>query len=426
MSKIAVTLPDLGEGVTEGELVKWLVKIGDVVSKEQPVAEFMTDKATVEIPSPYDGVVGELKYKEGDNVEVTKEILSLEKTQIEKKTFESPKPSVSETKAPEKQPSFSQNSSLTKTSVTASPLSTSPPVVFNHVLATPSTRKLARELGVDLNQVKPTGHAGRVLREDVLKMTSTHSHKPVSLFQRQAVLDKTETVERLPLRGLRRKIAKAMQQAKQIVPHFTLMDEACVTDLIALKEQTKALVEPLEIKMTFLPFVIKALILSLREFPQLNASIDDKKEEIVYKKYFHVGFAADTPEGLVVPVIRFADQKNILQLSEEINNLAQRARAGKLKREELTGSTITITNIGSLGGQYATPIINHPEVAILGMYKLFQKPVLKDGVWLSLDFMNFSLTADHRLIDGALAAKFLSCFIKNINHIGGHLALESC
>ena len=340
MSKKAVSLPDLGEGVTEGELVKWLVKVGDTVLEEQTIAEFMTDKATVEIPSPYAGLVVQLNYKEGDNVEINKEILILEKTKARQEENKKPedKKEVSE-KSEAKKASQSQNqeqtqapSSLSSSQELSSSQSVllSPPVACDHVLASPSTRRLARQLGVDLNQVTPTGHVGRVLREDVEKAGSLE--KPhLSLFQRPAVLDKTEKEQRVLLRGLRKKIAEAMQKSKQIVPHFTLVDEACVTDVIALRQQAKSLAESLGIKVTFLPFVIKALILTLRKFPELNASLDDEKKEIVYKKYFHIGFAADTPEGLVVPVIRFADQKNILQLSQEITDLALRARAQKLK-----------------------------------------------------------------------------------------------
>ena len=424
MSKKSVLLPDLGEGVTEGELVKWCVQVGDTVSSDQTVAEFMTDKATVEIPSPYEGVVKELKFKEGANVAVTTEILVLEESKGSSQTpSKTASESVTSPKRSVPKPTPPPAASLSTGS--ASHLSVSPPVAADHVLATPSTRKLARELGVDLNQVQPTGFAGRVLREDVLKNSSSPTAMP-SFFQNPAALDRTEAEQRAPLRGIRKKIAQTLQQTKHTVPHFTLMDEVCVTDLVRLRQQTKQLAKPMNIKVTFLPFVIKALALTLKEFPALNASIDDEKEEIVYKKYYHMGVATDTPEGLVVPVVRFADQKNILQLSQEIMELSQKARTGRLSREEMTGSTLTITNIGSLGGQYATPIINHPEVAILGMYKVFQKPIWKEGQWRPEDFMNFSLTADHRLIDGALAARFLNQFLKNLQHIGGLLAFEAC
>jgi pyruvate dehydrogenase E2 component (dihydrolipoamide acetyltransferase) len=225
------------------------------------------------------------------------------------------------------------------------------------------------------------------------------------------------------LRGIRRKIAKQMQMAKQIVPHFTLMDEANVTDLVKIRNQAKKIGEANGVKVTFLPFVMKVLIATLREFPMFNASIDDAAEEIVYKKYFNIGFAADTPNGLVVPVIKNADQKTLLQLSHEITELAVKARDGKLSIDDMKGATITITNIGSVGGNYATPIINHPEVAILGMYKISDKPILRDGKFRAAKIMNYTITCDHRLIDGAVAANFLKAFMSRIEN-PSHLMLD--
>lgn len=225
--------------------------------------------------------------------------------------------------------------------------------------------------------------------------------------------------ERVPLIGIRRKIAENMQMAKQIIPHFTLMDEAEVTELVAMRESLKEYGEKSGVKITYLPFVIKALISTCRQFSQFNASIDDAAKEIVYKKYFNIGFAADTPQGLVVPVIKNADQKSILEISQEISDLSKRARDGKLKADEMKGATITVTNIGSIGGTYATPIINHPEVAILGMYKITDRLVLEeDGHVGSVKVMNFTITADHRLIDGAVAANFLKVFIGKMQKPG--------
>ncbi len=207
-----------------------------------------------------------------------------------------------------------------------------------------------------------------------------------------------------------------MQMAKHVIPHFTLMDEANVTELVKFRESAKAVGQKYGVKITYLPFVMKALIATSKEFPMFNASIDDQAEEIVYKKYFNLGFAADTPNGLMVPVIHDADHKTILQLSSEIIDLANRARDGKLKLEEMKGATITITNIGSIGGNYATPIINHPEVAILGMYKITDKPLMINGKFRPAKVMNLTVTADHRLIDGAVAANFLASFIKKLEN----------
>jgi pyruvate dehydrogenase E2 component (dihydrolipoamide acetyltransferase) len=311
-----------------------------------------------------------------------------------------------------------------------------PPVAESRVLATPATRRLAREMGVDLNGLSGTGLAGRVTRDDVLSVKG-HSNGTVSQVSSTqgsgAVSAGTPTMnfpkpgyasvnpqaeERVDLIGIRKKIAQNMQMSKAIIPHFTLMDEADVTQLVSLRESLKDFAEKNQTKITYLPFVMKALIATIKEFPQFNASIDDAASQIVYKKYFNIGFAADTPNGLVVPVIKNADQKNILEISREILDLSKRARDGKLKPDEMKGATITITNIGSVGGTYATPIINHPEVAILGMYKIQDKPVLKDGQISFIKAMNYTVTADHRLIDGAVAANFLKSFFNKIQNPG--------
>ncbi len=429
-----VKLPELGEGVTEGELVKWLVKIGDTVKPDQPVCEVMTDKATVEVPTAVGGVVKELKFKLGDVIKVESTILTLDgagssassaaPTHKEAPKAAAPAPTTAPS-APRSQPAAMP---ATMHEMMAQNSGIYPPVADSKVLATPSTRRLAREVGVDLNVMKGTGLAGRVTREDVLSQggngasaatSSNGSMKapsfPVPSYQGPA----GATEERVPLIGIRRKIAENMQMAKHIIPHFTLMDEAEVTELVSMRESLKDYAEKNGTKITYLPFVMKAMIATIRQFPMFNASIDDAAKEIVYKKYFNVGFAADTPQGLVVPVIKNADQKSLLELSYEIMDLSKRARDGKLKSDEMKGATITITNIGSVGGTYATPIINHPEVAILGMYKISDRLHLKaDGSVGSQKVMNFTITADHRLIDGAVAANFLKAFIGKIQKPG--------
>ncbi len=391
-------LPELGEGVTEGELVKWTVNIGDQVKADQTVAEIMTDKATVEVPSPVSGTVKELKFKPGQIIKVESVILTLSGGAA------APSKSVA---PPAVAPSAIAAPNLSLSSNSKSEIF--PPVADSKVLATPATRRLAREMGVDVNGLQGSGLAGRITREDVLSI-QTPKHTPVT---------NTQTEERVDLIGIRKKIAQNMQMAKAIIPHFTLMDEADVTQLVALRESLKDFAEKNQTKITYLPIVMKALIATIREFPQFNASIDDAASQIVYKKYFNIGFAADTPNGLVVPVIKNADQKTILEISKEILDLSKRARDNKLKPDEMKGATITITNIGSIGGTYATPIINHPEVAILGMYKIQDKPILnKDGSLGFIKSMNYTLTADHRLIDGAVAANFLKSFFNKIQNPG--------
>ncbi len=391
-----IKLPEIGEGVNEGELLKWLVKEGDAVKVDQGLVEILTDKASVEIPSAVTGTVESLKANVGDMIEVGQTLMTVKLSQ------ESSQKVAQQVTSNYKESSQSaiikdaraEDSSVKKLKDTS-----------EQVLATPSTRRLAQKLDVDITQVSGTGNIGRVTREDVEKAFKT-GHSP-----RQAISAKADLKDEvIPLRGIRRKIAERMQLAKQTIPHFSIMDEANVTQLVQLRAKCKEHFK--DVKITYLPFIMKALVSACKDFPMLNASID--KDQIIYRKNFHIGFAADTPDGLLVPVIKNADQKTILQISQEIEGLANKAKAGRLTLEEMTGSTITITNIGSIGGSYATPIINPPEVAIIGLYRIKKTPVFKDGAIESVDMMNLSCTADHRLIDGAVAARFLKTLIQKI------------
>ena len=419
MADVEIKLPELGEGVTEGELVSWLVSVGDKVEVDQPLAEMMTDKATVEVPSSKAGVVKELKAEEGDVVPVEQVLLVLEES------AGSSAPKKEEPKAEAKQEAPKAAAQAAPAQVSAS-AEVNPPVAESHVLATPSTRRLAREMNVDINQVNGSGLAGRDTRDDVMGQGGGAQATPSKI---EAVAPKAnipkpafksqqgELENRVALRGIRRKIAENMQLYKQIIPHFSLMDEVNITRLYKMRGDLKAEAEKRGVKITYLPFVMKSIIATCRDgFEMMNASIDDAAGEIVYKNYFNIGFAADTPNGLVVPVIKNADQKSIWEISAEITELATKARAGKLALEDMQGATITITNIGSVGGTYATPIINHPEVAIIGMYKMTDKPILKEGKWRAIKSMNFSCTADHRLIDGAVAARFLTSMLHRLEN----------
>ena len=390
-----IKLPEIGEGVNEGELLKWLVKEGDTIKVDQALVEILTDKASVEIPSAVTGTVESLKAKVGDMIAVGQTLMTVKLSQASSK-----KVVQQTTRAPTKEThqegaiknlenSFAQESKD-----------------IRNVLATPSTRRLAQRLGVDITQISGTGNIGRVTREDVEKAFKAGGQTPKQTVSTKADLKD----EIIPLRGIRRKIAERMQLSKQTIPHFSIMDEANVTQLVQLRAKCKEHFK--DVKITYLPFIMKALISACKDFPMLNASIDS--QQIIYRKNFHIGFAADTPDGLLVPVIKNADQKTILQISQEIESLAHKAKLGKLTLEEMTGSTITITNIGSISGSYATPIINPPEVAIIGLYRIKRTPVFKDGAIESVDMMNLSCTADHRLIDGAVAARFLKTLIQKI------------
>jgi pyruvate dehydrogenase E2 component (dihydrolipoamide acetyltransferase) len=425
---LSVKLPELGEGVTEGELIKWTVNIGDSVKADQTVAEIMTDKATVEVPTPYAGTVTALNFKKGDVIKVESILLTLSGSASTAPVTTSAAPTASNQTAPTQAALASTPQAAQAVSAIA-PNGIFPPVADSKVLATPATRRLAREMGIDINGIQGSGLAGRVTRDDItsFKGTSTLSQGAGAVaagtstmnFPKPAYNSTNAALEeRVDLIGIRKKIAQNMQMAKSIIPHFTLMDEADVTQLVALRESLKDFAEKNGTKITYLPFVVKALIATVKEFPQFNATIDDAASQIVYKKYFNIGFAADTPNGLMVPVIKNADQKSVLEISKEIIDLSKRARDGKLKPDEMKGATITITNIGSVGGTYATPIINHPEVAIIGMYKISDKPILKDGKIDFIKSMNYTVTADHRLIDGAVAANFLKSFFNKIQNPG--------
>lgn len=414
-----IKLPELGEGVSEGELVNWLVKPGDSVKADQPIAEVLTDKATVEVPTPVAGTVKDLMFKSGDVIKVGSTMITL--------IGGGPAPAA---QAPAAQaPVAAAPAAMAPVAATASAPTTSgifPPVADSKVLATPATRRLAREIGVDINALNGTGLAGRVTREDVL---AAQGKAPAKAAAPAAAAGMTipkpaytgpagASENRVPLIGIRKRIAENMQKAKHIIPHFTIMDEAKVDALVEMRESLKSFAEQHGTRITYLPIVMKAMVATIREFPMVNASIDDAAGEIVYKNYFNIGFAADTPNGLVVPVIKDADRKSILEISKEILDLSKRARDGKLKPDEMKGATITITNIGSIGGTYATPVINHPEVAILGMYKIDEKAVVRDGQLKAIKVQNFTMTADHRLIDGAVAARFLASFIGRMENPG--------
>lgn len=405
-----VVLPDLGEGVEEGELVQWLVKVGDSIIEDQTIAEVMTDKATMEVPTAVAGKVTSLNAKVGEILRVGSLMIELNNSEKPTKTANSVQ-TKTHAQANTKTQAIEQE---IKTTTKKTPTHTKgifPPPVAGHVLAAPSTRKLARDNNIDLNKIFGSGLSGKITRDDVLNFST----KSTSVFN--ADLSKAvEAEERVPLIGIRRKIAEQMQKTKNTVPHFTLMDQVCVDSLVSLRSELKEwALDKYLIKITYLPFVIKALVACLKEFPEFNACIDDEKSEIVYKKHFHIAFAADTPQGLLVPVIKYADKKNIIELSQEIISLATKAREGTLSREEMNGATMTITNIGSVGGTYATPIINHPQVAILGMYKITEQPKWQNGSWVPEKVMNYTITCDHRLIDGAKAAQFLKSFLQKIS-----------
>lgn len=387
-------LPDVGEGVAEGEVVKWLVKEGDEVKENQPLVEIMTDKVNVEIPSPKKGTVLRLMAKEGEVVKVGQVLITIGEKGEQPTTSA---PSVSKALAP------------APAKVTAAPPIQAPSVTVTkkpqEILATPATRKLARDLGVDLSLVQATGPGGRITDDDIRRFKES-GKRPAAVAV--TVAGPRGVEERMPLRGIRRKIAERMSKSKHTAAHVTHVDEVDMTEVVHLREKAKASAEKRGVKLTYLPFIIKALIPALKQYPYLNATLDDEKQEIILKKYYNIGIATATDQGLVVPVLKDADHKSTTQLAEEIERLSERARAGQLTLEEIQGSTFTITNIGGIGGVFATPIINYPEVAILGVHKITKRPVVKENQIVIRDMTYLSVSFDHRVLDGAMAAEFLN------------------
>jgi len=393
-------LPDIGEGVAEGEVVKWLVKEGDEVKENQPLVEIMTDKVNVEIPSPKQGTIQKLMAKEGEVVKVGQALLSIEE--------KGGKPTVSASeRTPATQPPFPIPAKPPTIARPQEPPLTTPQASRkpDEVLATPATRKLARDLGVDLSVVQGTGRGGRITDEDVQRFKQLGRAIAAVAVTTSGPLG---VEERVPLRGIRRKVAEHMLQSKNAAAQVTHVDEVDMTEVVHLRERAKASAEKRGVKLTYLPFVIKALIPALKQYPYLNSSLDDEKEEIVLKKYYNIGIATDTESGLVVPVIKDAEHKSITQLAKEIATLSEKAQTGQLALNEVQGSTFTITNVGGIGGVFATPIINYPEVAILGLHKITKRPVVKDNQITIQDMTYLSLSFDHRVLDGAMAARFIN------------------
>lgn len=376
-------LPDLGEGTTEGEIRKWVVKEGDAVEEHQTVLEIETDKAVVEVPSPKRGKVLKINKDAGEIAKVGEVLMTI----LEEGEVLEGKPTMVEETA-EKPKSVSVVGVLPQEEV--------------ELLATPAIRALAKELGVKLEDVRGTGPGGSITKKDVLA-ASSKVPKPEDLFG---------PVERVPFRGLRRTIAKNLAQSQRTTVFVTGMEEADITDLWHLREREKKTLAEKGIHLTFLPFFIKAVYHALREYPMLNASLDEEKEEVIVKKYYAIGVAVDTPEGLMVPVIKDAANKTIRELAVELQELSEKARDRKIKLEEMKGSTFTITNYGHFGGIFATPVINYPDVAILGTGRIADKPWAKDGQVVIRKILPLSLTFDHRVTDGVYSSKFLMKVIR--------------
>jgi pyruvate dehydrogenase E2 component (dihydrolipoamide acetyltransferase) len=424
-------LPDIGEGIHEGEILKWFVAEGDKVEEDDVLFEVQNDKAVVEIPSPVAGTVEKLLVSEGTVAVVGDALIQIdapgyehlheekvgEEAQVETEaqvqaTAEKGQP-IEKEEAPKE-----ESSTEVKLGTTVQETDVD---LDRRIIAMPSVRKFARENDVDIRQVAGSGKNGRILKGDIEAFVNgeqTPTSAPVAedkVEQTAATAgDKQVSLEgdfpetREKMSSMRKIIAKAMVNSKHTAPHVTLLDEVDVTALVAHRKKFKDIALEKDIRLTYLPYVVKALVSTLREFPEFNTSYDEKTEEIIQKHYYNIGIAADTERGLVVPVIKHADRKSVFAISDEINKLAVKARDGKLSMAEMSGASCSISNIGSAGGQWFTPIINHPEVAILGIGRIAEKPVVKDGEIVAVPMLALSLVFDHRMMDGATAQHALN------------------
>jgi pyruvate dehydrogenase E2 component (dihydrolipoamide acetyltransferase) len=449
--RLEFRLPDIGEGIAEGEIVKWLVKAGEVVAEHQAVVEVMTDKATVEVPAPRAGKILELRAQAGQVVPVGSVIFVLEMAGAGAAAA-AHAPAVAHAPAAALAPVAAPAAALpVAAAVGARAAAASIDRPLGKVLAVPSARRVARELHIDLNQVPGSGRNGMIRRADVeafAKGGAAPLAQPAGAMPAAAAaaapaakpatapsaapkgpaisLAPGQAETRVPFRGVRRKISEAMVRSKYTAPHFTVVEELDVTELVRLRERAKELGLKKGIKVTYMPFIMKACANALKEYPMLNSKLDEAAQELVTYHQVHLGIATDTPNGLIVPVVKNVEQKSVLALAKELAELAERTRAGKVSAEELRGSTFSITNAGNIGGILATPIINFPDAAILGVHRIVKRPGVvetPEGDRIEVrQYMNLSISVDHRLVDGADGARFL-VHMKDLLENPGLLAL---
>ncbi len=419
-------LPDLGEGLHEGEIVEWRVEQGQDIAEDAPLVEVMTDKATVEITSPVSGKVTELCAAAGDMVPVGKVIAVI----TEGDGGEAPAAPAAEKPAAEK-PAKSAPAQPAPAATSAAPARSAPSAApsgssdghsgaARKVLAAPAVRRRAREAGIDLASVPATGPNGRVTRQDLSRYLegapaaapaapAAAASAPSAPKPAAKVAMAPGEVEVIPIRGIRRKIFEAMHRSKSRAAHFCYVEEVDVTELVALRKRLKPKAAERGVKLTYLPFIFKAIAATMPDFPKFNANIDDDKNELRVYSDMNFGMAVDGPDGLVVPVIQNVRGRSMFDLCGEIMRLAEAVRSRKLRMEDLRGGTFTVTSAGSIGGLFATPIINYPEVAILGVHKIVKRPMVMDDDSIAVrSIMYLSMSLDHRIIDGADAARFMN------------------
>ena len=430
MAKFEFKLPDIGEGVAEGEIVNWLVQAGDDVTENQEMVEVMTDKATVTIGAPKAGKVSELRVKVGDTVPVGQVLVVFETggegaapaapaAPAAAPAPAAPAPAPAPAAAKSEGPVASAVGDIRESLPGIAPAAAKSGGDYyaEKPLAAPATRKLARELGVDLRRVEPSGSAGRVTREDVERSVNGAASSAAASAAVESPSTKAPaapppppsrlaTDERQPIRGLRKRIFENMARSKHTAAHFHYIDEVDVAPITALKDRAKPYAEKAGVKLTFLPFLVKAVVAALKRHPRLNSNLDEAAMELVLRKTYDIGIATSTEAGLMVPVVRGCDRLSILEIASEIDRVARAAREGKSQKEDLGGSSFTITSLGKLGGLMAPPIINYPEVGIMGVHAIKKKPVVRGDQIVIGEVMNLSFSFDHRIIDGDVGANF--------------------
>ena len=419
--------PDIGEGIHEGVITKWMINEGENIQEGQSLAEVETDKVTTEIPSPRTGVVKELKAKKGDKIDVGQVFITIEieGTSSEESTQPSEsKEEIADKKLEEKQEVIEEETAGVVGEVIASseviPASTESlgtqtgSKSTKKVLATPVARKLAKDLGLDIGLIDGTGPNGRVMKEDIYKAHEALTQSPEITAkasqptQADPIEITDERIEVIPLTRIRKTIADRMTQSRFTIPHTTAMDEMDITRLDEFRKKYKEVLKEEDINLTYLPFIIKAVIAALKQFPEFNSSLDMEKEELILKYFYNIGIATDTERGLMVPVINDADKLSIVELAKAVADVSTRSKDNKIQLNELKGSTFSITNYGSIGGYFGIPIINYPEAAILGLGRIVKKPIVVDDEIVVAKVLPLSLSYDHRSIDGASGARFLN------------------
>ena len=404
MSRFVFRMPDLGEGTVEAEVVEWKVKVGDAVTEDQVIAEVMTDKAAVEIPSPVTGRVVELNGEPGQMIPVGSDLIIFDTSgaapaEVAKKAAPAATPAAAAGKATPNEAPATESS--------------------GRVMASPATRRRARETGVDLARIPGSGPGGRIQPSDLEKFLASGSGASGTASApaaRSPAREARSGTEEIKVIGVRRLIAQRMSEAKRNIPHFAYVEEVDVTELESLRQHMNSRLAPGQAGLTFLPFIVAALTRVLEQFPQCNASYDDARGVIVRHHAVHVGIATQTPDGLKVPVVRNAEGLGLGDLAAEIRRVSEAARTNRAKKEELTGSTITVTSLGRLGGIVSTPVINAPEVAIVGVNKAIERPVVHNGAIAVRRMMNLSSSFDHRFVDGFDAAAMIQALKDCLEH----------